>query len=230
MASSVSRYLEHLPAVFHEEPFLGRFLLAFERVLTGLPSQVADPPGLAIPDAIEQVVDQIAALIDPVTTRSEFLPWLAGWVATSLHEEWSEAMRRRFLVHVVPLYRHRGTAYALKTLLEIYLDPEAEEATRRHRVEVLETAPPGQPPFPPRYFQVRFSISERNPERLGALAAIATHLIDREKPAHTFYGLRIDYPRLQIANPPRRGADGTYETGVFVGTNTVLGGSFYTGS
>jgi hypothetical protein len=31
-----SSYLQHLPAIFSEDPLLGRFLLAFEQVLTGL--------------------------------------------------------------------------------------------------------------------------------------------------------------------------------------------------
>ncbi len=38
-ASKLSQYLQYLPAVFHEDPFVGRFLLAFEGILGGFDPQ-----------------------------------------------------------------------------------------------------------------------------------------------------------------------------------------------
>jgi hypothetical protein len=37
-SSRVSSYLEYLPASQQADPFLGRFLLAFERILSGFSS------------------------------------------------------------------------------------------------------------------------------------------------------------------------------------------------
>jgi phage tail-like protein len=227
MAAGVSRYVAHLPAVFQDDDFVGAFLLAFERILTGLPG--GDPPNLpAVPLGLEQILDTIETYFDPASAPAEFLPWLAGWVATSLREDWDTATRRSFIEHIVPLYRRRGTARALQGLLQIYLNP-TRDPLRDASVEVLEAPKPGDPtyptPYPPRYFQVRFTVVERDPVILARRASIATEIIDREKPAHTYYGLFIGSASLQIADPPTfDSSTPPYPiTGVFVGVNTLLG-------
>lgn len=235
MGADLSRYVEHLPAIFQEDEFLGRFLLAFERVLTGLPRP--DAPNLpSVPAGIEQILDGIETFFDPTETPPDFLPWLAGWVATSLREDWDTATRRRFIANIVPLYRRRGTKRALQKLLQLYLNPNADpQGDADQDVEVLEDVPASeQPPpplpprhFPPRYFQVRFTVPRQDPALLSRLAVIATYIIDREKPAHTYYGLRISYPSLQIADPPRYDLGGEPVAGVFVGRNTVLGSTVF---
>ena len=224
--AAVSRYLEHLPGVFSDEPFLGRFLLAFERVLTGvgdLPgAELANPPAVAA--GLEEILDKVHTYFDPAVAPPEFLPWLATWVATSLREDWDEVTRRGFLARVVPLYQKRGTRSALQQLLHIYLDPTTDPSTGGAAiVQIIDD----DPSFPPRYFQVRFTVSERDPHLLARRAAIATAIIDREKPAHTFYGLNINYPSLQIADPPIY-VNNQPTNGVFVGLNTVLGGNVVT--
>ena len=223
MASAVSRYLDHLPAVFQDDPFLGRFLLAFERVLSGRPEP--DPSGLPMTVAagLEQILDRIQTYFDPARTPPDFLPWLADWVATSLREDWDTTTRRRFLAHVVPLYQRRGTKQALQQLLQIYLDPTNDPPATN--VEILDS----DPTFPPRYFQVRFTVSERDSRVLARRAEVATAIIDREKPAHTFYGLHINFPSLQIADPATI-VNGVPVNGVFINVTTVLGGNVVTSS
>jgi len=232
MATGVSRYLAHLPALFQDDDFAGTFLLAFERVLTGLPG--ADPPNLpSVPPGLEHILDTIERYFDPASAPEEFLPWLAGWVATSLREDWDTATRRAFLAHIVPLYRRRGTATALRLLLQIYLNPTGDPL-HDASVEVLEAPKPTDPiyptPYPPRYFQVRFNVRERDPAIVSRRASIATEIIDREKPAHTYYGLFIGSPSLQIADPPAYESPGNPVTGVFVGVTTLLGTKVYTSS
>lgn len=215
----VSRYVEHLPAAFQDSAFLGRFLLAFERILTGLPrNDAADLP--PVPPGIEQILDRIESFFDPATAPPDFLPWLAGWVATSLREDWDEATRRRFLINLIPLYRRRGTRQALQKLLQLYLNPTADPAR-----DAAQDVQIDEPDAPPRYFLVSFTVVERDPAVLARTAAIAIDIIDREKPAHTFYGLRISYPSLQIADPPSYDADHKPTSGVFINVNTVLGGN-----
>jgi phage tail-like protein len=232
MAASVSRYLAHLPALFQDDDFAGTFLLAFERVLTGLAG--ADPPNLPrVPPGLERILDTIESYFDPASAPVEFLPWLAGWVATSLREDWDATTRRSFLANIVPLYRRRGTAMALQELLQIYLNPTGDPL-RDASVEVLEAPRPTDPtyptPYPPRYFQVRFTVVERDAVILARRASIATEIIDREKPAHTYYGLFIGSPSLQIADPPTFDSAQNPLTGVFVGVTTLLGTIGFTSS
>jgi phage tail-like protein len=199
-----SSYLESLPAVFREadaagDGFLGRFLLAFEHVLHGLgDADVAGfPRGLA-----EQLADA-ARHLDPERTPREFLDWLAGWVALSLAEDWTEDEQRRFLARAVPLYRLRGTARGLIELLRAYTGDLPVTVYEFDNV--------------PHYFQVELSLglSLRDPDfeaRKLRRQRTAMAIIDQQKPAHTFYAFRFrDVPTLQI---------GVHST---VGVDTVLG-------
>jgi phage tail-like protein len=99
-----SRYLEYLPAIYHEDDFVGQFLLPFEGVLTGF----------------EELLSTIDRYFAPALTDPEFVPWLANWVALVLDEEWDETKRRRFIGEAVELYRWRGTIRGLNRYLEIY--------------------------------------------------------------------------------------------------------------
>jgi len=213
--------------VFQDDLFLGRFLLAFERVLTGVSdlagAELANPPAVAA--GLEEILDKIHTYFDPAVAPADFLPWLATWVAASLREDWDEMTRQSFLANVVPLYQRRGTRTALQQLLQIYLEPTIDPSTpgADQIVQIIDD----DPNFPPRYFQVRFTVSERDPQLLARRASIAIAIIDREKPAHTFYGLNISFPSLQIADPPTY-VNNQPTNGVFVGQNTVLGGNVVT--
>jgi len=189
---AASSYLQNLPAIFSEEaPFLGRFLLAFEQVLTGLPGlggRESEPPY-----GLEEIIAMMATLFDPKETRKEFLPWLASWVALGLRADWTPAQQRDFLANVVPLYRRRGTKENLAELLRIYtgLVPVI--------TDVVETAP--------HFFQVTVTIRNANPATLRRQFQIATALIDLQKPAHTAYTLEILHETMQIGVRSTIGVD-----------------------
>ncbi len=110
-----SRYLQYLPAIYQEDPFLCRFLLPFEEVLTNF-------------EDLLSVVDRYFA---PALTDPEFLPWLATWVSLVVDEEWQEAKRRRLIARAVGLYRLRGTVEGLKQYIEIYAGVRPELRARR---------------------------------------------------------------------------------------------------
>jgi phage tail-like protein len=133
---STSSYLQHLPAIFHQDPFVGRFLLAFETVLSG--------PGAAGQPGLETLVGRLADHFDPKTTPEEFLPWLASWVALSLRADWDTATKRDFIQEIVPLYRLRGTQAGLQRMLEIYT---------RESVTIDDTFDD-----PPHFFQVKLTL------------------------------------------------------------------------
>lgn len=99
-----SRYLQYLPPIYGEHPFLSDFLLAFEGVLA----------------PVEQIVDHFDLYLDPRTAPSFFLEQLARWLALTLDEKWPLAKRRAVLAEAAELYHRRGTRWSLSRYLEIY--------------------------------------------------------------------------------------------------------------
>lgn len=205
-ADRVSSYLAYLPAVLRQGPFLGRFLLAFEAVLSGLPAD-AYPEGAGIDadralQGLEQILDGIDRFLDPLRTDPEFLPWLAQWVAVSLRDDWSEATRRDFLANIVPLYRERGTRAGIEKVLRLSGDDATVVDFGDGLHEELEEREFGQEAKPPHFFGVIVTVSERDPIELTRRTRRVRAIVDREKPAHTYYGLRILYPAMRINNDP----------------------------
>jgi phage tail-like protein len=200
-----STYLEELPALFSEDPFLGRFLLAFEHVLTGLdggePILRDGTPVVVL--GLEQTIAAIAALFEPRETREEFLPWLASWVALGLRADWTDAQKREFLANIVPLYRRRGTKENLAELLRIYtgLSPVITD-TEGDEFQIGVHSTIGQDTFlgggAAHFFHVRVTMPNPDPATLGRQHQIATALIDLQKPAHTDYRLEIQFNTMQI--------------------------------
>jgi phage tail-like protein len=187
-----SSYLKSLPAIFGEDPFLGRFLLPFEQILTGL-SDKTDP-------GLEEIIALIPALFDPKrlhlvfsgeTELEEFLNWLAGWVALGLRADWTLEQKKNFLADIVPLYRSRGTKDNLGKLLKIYttVTPEIVE---------LEA----------HFFHVRLRLSTQDAQEVVRQQMIARALIDLQKPAHTKYELETESTfTMQINNRSTIGKD-----------------------
>ncbi|MFO5473218.1 MAG: phage tail protein, partial [Dolichospermum sp.] len=81
----VSSYLQYLPAILQEDPFMGRFLLAFEKILSGvkdLPNyeKIIQGNSENVP-GLEEIISRVETYFHPQETPEQFLPWLAGWVA-----------------------------------------------------------------------------------------------------------------------------------------------------
>ncbi len=205
--TTTSSYLHYLPAIFSVDPFLGRFLLAFEQVLTRLQGGEAD-----VQRGLEEIIADIAKLFDPNETPEEFLQWLAGWVALSLRADWTPDQQRQFLARVVPLYRRRGTKKNLAELLRIYtgLEPVITEAEGTvfqigvHSTIGLDTQLSGSAPH---YFRVTVTMAKPDPATLQRQHQIVTALIDLEKPAHTAYDLNIIHTTMQIGVSSSIGVD-----------------------
>ncbi len=124
-----SRYLRYLPPIYHHDPFLGRFLLAFEGILA----------------PIEQTVDSFDLYLDPRTAPPHFLDQLAAWLGLTLDEKWPLDKRRAVLAEAAELYRRRGTPRGLARHLQIYtgIEPEIVEPEDRpyHFVVRLRLSP-----------------------------------------------------------------------------------------
>lgn len=205
--TQASGYLHYLPAVHAQEPLLGRFLLAFEQVLSGLPGNDGDPAR-----GLEEIVAAIPDLFDPLQTPREFLDWLAGWVALGLRADWREDQQRTFLANIVSLYRRRGTRQNLIDLLRIYtgLEPEISEGENTifqigdHSTIGVDTQLNGSAPH---YFRVAVTIPNPNPATLLRQNQIIRALIDLEKPAHTAYDYHPTHTTMQIGVHSQIGVD-----------------------
>jgi phage tail-like protein len=198
-AQPPSSYLGYLPAIYSQDPFLGQFLLAFETILSGTAGQAG----------LETTIGQIASYFDPASTGSEFLPWLAGWVALSLRADWDEPTQRRFIAQIVPLYRLRGTMDGLAQLLGLYTGEP---------VKIYDAFDDR-----PHFFEVELTLGEADPVLLRAKQQIARAIIDQEKPAHTYYALRIAVPTMRLVSEALH--DRTGAPLLILGHNTLLGTS-----
>ncbi|HYH03304.1 MAG TPA: phage tail protein [Bacillota bacterium] len=225
-----SKYLQFLPAIFHSGPagraestpnFLGRFLKAFEKILTGIEDDCH--PGEQPLAGIGQILDQIDTLFDPLETRADFLAWLAGWVALTLNEgdDWDEGRQRRFIQEIIPLYPLRGTPEGLKGYLKAYLS--ADLGTKVSISEFLQPLQVGKTSTVgidtvvgegrPYYFQVYVKVGAGDWRVLERKIRAILDLLNQEKPAYTHYLLIIKVPAFQI---------GVHST---VGVDTLTGGA-----
>lgn len=208
----MSGYFDNLPAWLRRDPRLGRVLLAFERILDGadLPEGTAGPaePGLA------RTVERLPNFLRPGPGEpddrrapAEFVPWLARWVAVSLRDEWDDETRRRVVAEAMQLYRLRGTKEGLRRMIGVYVGlPES--------VAILEFTAVAH------FFQVEVQVPSRDPKALARYDRSIRAIIDQEKPAHTFYGLRFAVPSMQIVHHPT-----PERPGLRLGVNTLLGSS-----
>jgi phage tail-like protein len=105
-----SRYMRYLPAIFHDDDFLARFLQLFEGVW----------------EPLEQRQDHIDVYFDAATCPAEWLPWMASWFGIVLENHWPEARKRALLARVIDVYRWRGTAYGLERVIEACLGARPE--------------------------------------------------------------------------------------------------------
>ncbi|MEV0679694.1 phage tail protein [Actinosynnema sp. NPDC050436] len=84
---------DRLPAVYLEDGFTQRFLLALDEVLA----------------PVFTALDGFAGYLDPRVAPEDFLDWLAHWVALDVGEGWSVRHRRLLVATAVRLHRRRGT-------------------------------------------------------------------------------------------------------------------------
>jgi phage tail-like protein len=226
-AGVASSYLNYLPAVYQQDSldgqaqagFLGRFLLAFEQVLTGL-GDTAEPgieeilDGVGDRAGVQRYFEPGPGLADGQRAPREFLQWLASWVALSLRADLDELRQRDFIARAVSLYKLRGTRRGLEELIRIYtrLGPRIDELTTRFQLEVSSTI--GSDTVigggAPHFFLVQLLLPSPDPIVLRTQETIARAIIDMEKPAYTAYDLTVQTPAMQI---------GIYST---IGVDTLM--------
>ncbi len=98
-----SRLLDYLPAFYHSDDFMTRFLLIFEGII----------------NPIEETIGSTHHYFDPGMTPAAFLPWLAGWVGLELDPNLEEAEQRQLIRRAVEMARWKGTRRAMREELKI---------------------------------------------------------------------------------------------------------------
>lgn len=239
-----SRYVQYLPRVYHKgsqesdkEFFLGRFLKAFEQVLSG---EAGDKGEEAL--GIEALLNRFHQYFDPLLTPAQFLPWLAGWVGLDLEDgiefygdedyiekgntptqilpldEGRSSINRDMIGRIVQLYKKRGTLEGLKECLQIYAGEEStisinefEEPVRLGEAERIGiNTMVGY--AKPSYFSVHALIPAHSRSILQNKVRILREVIQEEKPFYTNFILNIEVPSMLV---------GVYSR---LGRETLLGG------
>ncbi|HEY7467295.1 MAG TPA: phage tail protein [Dehalococcoidia bacterium] len=98
-----SAYLQYLPAIYWDDPFIGRFLRIFEDILSPLQTTV------------DNRSDQFDASLAPPT----MLHFLATWVGADELGEFPEEQMRRLVKNAVLLHQLRGTKEGLRLALQV---------------------------------------------------------------------------------------------------------------
>ncbi len=186
-----SSLLQYLPAIYQQDPFLGQFLLAFEKILLGGSDEIPFPDvGVDFPhEGLEETIADLSTYFDPRKAPDEFLPWLANWTAFTLRSDLQPDRQREFIANILQFYRWRGTKENLRNLLSIFTIglPTVTEGTNS---ETGEQAP--------HYFEVTITLDRAPQAVIDRQLQIARALIDLEKPAHTSYQLIPSFPTMQI--------------------------------
>jgi phage tail-like protein len=186
-----SAYIRYLPGIYHQDLFLRRFLMIFESVLR----------------PIEEMVDILPAYTEPEHTPSDFLPWLAQWVATALESSWPLARQRALIANSVEIYRWRGTSYGLKLHIRTYtgIEPLIQEyrggfvlgADNRLGWTTLLTVAPVN--------QLLFVVTVPVVDPRDVDPQVLRQIIEESKPAHTTYRLRLVRATVQSQSTQPRG-------------------------
>jgi phage tail-like protein len=154
---------ELLPAVYSEDDFTQRFTGALDEVLA---------PVLSTLDCLD-------AYLDPSLAPTDFVDWLAGWVALPLGEGWSIERRRRLVAAAVALHRRRGTRGGLADLVALVTGGQVE-VSESGGCAASPQAGGDLPGQAQPYLRVRVRVSDPAGVNLVRL----TDLVAANKPAH----------------------------------------------
>lgn len=211
--------MDYLPAIYRKGEvkekanFLGRFLKIFEKILSGIDDGINVEDNTVL-RGIEEVIAVIHDFFDPFFTpgpveddadAEDFVSYLAGWVALTFRQTWPQNQRRRVLANIVPLYKKRGTKDGLTEFLRLFVGPQIE-VEEVFNFRIGDTSTVGEDSivggFPPHVFSLNISYGFGDEGfELGVLRNLletTRDIVDLEKPAHTSYASRYDFPGIII--------------------------------
>ncbi len=230
--------------------FQRRFLQAFEALFEQLEAEIegaADLTGGGIPDLFSPDTTpplQFAHRPQPGAGDLDFLNYLAGWLALPLRSEKSLGWNRQFFEAAIPLYSQRGTLPGIDGILRAWLKGELLEDTPAPLVvsDLGPTQTDADTAFqlgvtgtvgvdtilgegPPFLFIADLLADPtvaalRTPAGLDVMQKAARFMLDSEKPAHTYYELRLRTTTMQLSPPNQVTIDG--QPGAQIGATTLL--------
>jgi phage tail-like protein len=169
-----------LPAVYQEGDFGMRFVGALEQVL----------------DPIVALLDNLAAHFDPRHAPRDVLELLTAWLGLEYDEAHRGEERRELVRHAAELVRRRGTRAGLELALDLAFPGipfrVQDDGGVSWSTEQGEPEPAGRPSFV-------VYCDKAVPETTQAAIA---RLIERAKPAHTGFRLRVKAPRSRDKESP----------------------------
>lgn len=217
-------YIAHLPEIFRRETedgipnFLTQYLKIFEALLSGREDAEVDNTRVT---GLEEKITGFVEYLDPGITPldkdasnavdSEFLRYLARWVALVFDRNWDLDKKRQWLHKIATLYKKRGTKSGLTEYLKMFVGNQVrvEEPSGGFIVGVKDNSTIGINTFiagaPAYYFRVMinygyppdvFKINEWKNLRKGTKT-----VVDIEKPAHTHYNLHARTPGIIVGGP-----------------------------
>lgn len=235
--------MKYLPSVFHGDPFLAKYLSAFEQILVG-----SSDPRLR---SLEATIADIARYFRPEAAPEEFLPWLAGWMAFGMRAGLTAELQRKFLAQVIGLYKKRGTAESLKKLLKIFTGAEPtilegdDLADKSHPAWNYWNVDDGFKKWdkgfssekpdggrPEHAFGVLLSFmddkggADKTAPEIQRKLGIAYALVELEKPAHTIFYLVPVFPSLRLPSFSAEGREAGQtdpKANSRIGFDTLLG-------
>ena len=100
------------------------------------------------------------------------------------------------------LYKKRGTLEGLEAFLKIYAGPGVTIDEYLNPFQIGDSSTVGKSTAldggPPDYFKVTVILPESNVDLKIKKEKVVRAIIDREKPAHTYYDLEVIIPTMQI--------------------------------
>lgn len=106
-------YLARLPAIYQKPGVCADFLLRFLSLFESFYSET------------ESKIKSLPSLFDAAAAPTEYLPWLAGWLALQLDENWDETTKRQAIRDAFATYALRGTPAGLRKALKEYSGVDA---------------------------------------------------------------------------------------------------------
>ncbi|MEU5026051.1 phage tail protein [Streptomyces milbemycinicus] len=162
--------LHQLPAVYHGEEFLERFLSALDEVLA----------------PVLLTLDNLPAHLHPRTAPEDLLAWLAQWVAVEVDQDRPVNQRRAVVATAVTRHRQRGTRQGLAAAVRVEtgVEPEISESGGTSWSSEPGAALPGSARP---WVTVRLRVPD--PERFDRTRV--EKLVAAEVPAHVPYRVEI---------------------------------------
>jgi phage tail-like protein len=228
--------------------FLNTFLAAFEALFEELEAEIEGQSGATaggIPDLFSPDTTPPAELAHrPPGSEADFLSYLASWVALPLRGEKDVAFNRALFHALLPLVERRGTLPGLDASLRAWLrgdlleespplliltdltrafnDVDATFQLGQTATLGVDTALGEGPPF----FFIADLVTDPTIPELRTAAGLdrfqraARGLLEAERPAHTYYQLRVRAHTMELAPPGETTING--RPGAQVGASTLL--------